>query len=205
MSTDIATIPDLDALADGPFRQILQSANEELLMAALLVGKTQPEDIMDPTRHPSYVCPHCGYTAATNYPDVGLFVYRSLTTHYYSHPDCWAKNQAICQQNYASERERNPDGGTWPWWHYRQHICRTCRRPIFCHVQDKPALRCAFCVGDTIRLNKRKKPQPKTCEICGETFTPKRHDAKTCTTACRQMAYRHRVTENRQPTVVSDD
>ena len=31
-----------------------------------------------------------------------------------------------------------------------------------------------------------------TCEICGEAFTPKRADAKYCSPACRQRAYRER-------------
>ena len=33
----------------------------------------------------------------------------------------------------------------------------------------------------------------KVCEVCGETFTPSRSDAKTCSDACRQKAYRQRA------------
>jgi RNA polymerase-binding transcription factor DksA len=31
------------------------------------------------------------------------------------------------------------------------------------------------------------------CEVCGEALTDTRRDAKTCSAACRQKAYRHRV------------
>jgi hypothetical protein len=31
-----------------------------------------------------------------------------------------------------------------------------------------------------------------TCTQCGESFTPKRRDAKTCSPACKQKAYRER-------------
>jgi predicted nucleic acid-binding Zn ribbon protein len=30
------------------------------------------------------------------------------------------------------------------------------------------------------------------CQVCGENFAPKRADAKTCSQACRQKAYRQR-------------
>jgi len=32
----------------------------------------------------------------------------------------------------------------------------------------------------------------KTCEVCGEQFTATRRDAKTCSPACKQKAYRQR-------------
>jgi RNA polymerase-binding transcription factor DksA len=31
------------------------------------------------------------------------------------------------------------------------------------------------------------------CEVCGEALTPTRLDAKTCSAACRQKAYRRRA------------
>ena len=30
------------------------------------------------------------------------------------------------------------------------------------------------------------------CETCGREFTPRRNDARYCSAACRQKAYRHR-------------
>jgi hypothetical protein len=36
----------------------------------------------------------------------------------------------------------------------------------------------------------------RPCVGCGETFEPTRADAQYCSSACRQQAYRHRVTDN---------
>jgi hypothetical protein len=35
----------------------------------------------------------------------------------------------------------------------------------------------------------------KVCEVCGETFTASRRDAKTCSFGCKQEASRQRKTE----------
>jgi hypothetical protein len=32
-----------------------------------------------------------------------------------------------------------------------------------------------------------------TCEVCGQTFTPKRSDARICSAACRQRAHRRAI------------
>ncbi len=37
----------------------------------------------------------------------------------------------------------------------------------------------------------------KSCEVCGKTFTGTRRDAKTCSPACKQRAYRQRKQEAR--------
>ena len=34
------------------------------------------------------------------------------------------------------------------------------------------------------------------CQICGKSFEPTRNDAKFCSSACKQKAYRKRVTDN---------
>ena len=39
------------------------------------------------------------------------------------------------------------------------------------------------------RLEKRKNTE---CQQCGDTFTPDRSDAKYCSAACKQRAYRQR-------------
>jgi hypothetical protein len=36
----------------------------------------------------------------------------------------------------------------------------------------------------------------RTCVECGETFAPKRSDSRFCSAACKQKAYRRRVTDN---------
>jgi endogenous inhibitor of DNA gyrase (YacG/DUF329 family) len=42
------------------------------------------------------------------------------------------------------------------------------------------------------RKANRQRYLAKTCEVCGEEFTAKRVDAKTCSPACKQKAYRRR-------------
>jgi hypothetical protein len=37
-------------------------------------------------------------------------------------------------------------------------------------------------------------PHKNACEVCGAEFASKRSDAKTCSPACRQKAYRRRLT-----------
>ena len=37
--------------------------------------------------------------------------------------------------------------------------------------------------------------EPRACEMCGEQFVPTRSDAKTCSSPCRQKAYRGRLAE----------
>jgi hypothetical protein len=39
---------------------------------------------------------------------------------------------------------------------------------------------------------RRRKSAPTSCAGCGETFTPKRADARYCAAACKQRAYRKR-------------
>jgi hypothetical protein len=43
------------------------------------------------------------------------------------------------------------------------------------------------------KLRRRVKPKPKTCLKCGESFTPTRADAVTCSNACRQALHRERT------------
>jgi hypothetical protein len=38
----------------------------------------------------------------------------------------------------------------------------------------------------------------RDCAVCGKTFAPTRADALYCSGACRQTAYRKRVTDNRE-------
>jgi protein-arginine kinase activator protein McsA len=53
---------------------------------------------------------------------------------------------------------------------------------------------------------KRTKPHERltsyelVCEDCGTTFTATRHDARFCSSPCRQRAYRQRRTPNGRKT-----
>jgi integrase len=39
-------------------------------------------------------------------------------------------------------------------------------------------------------LRRRVEHEPIKCMVCGETFTPRRNDANTCSSRCRQRFYR---------------
>jgi formylmethanofuran dehydrogenase subunit E len=47
-----------------------------------------------------------------------------------------------------------------------------------------------------VRKQQRQRYLAKACEVCGEEFTAKRVDAKTCSPACKQKAYRRRRATN---------
>jgi hypothetical protein len=48
------------------------------------------------------------------------------------------------------------------------------------------------CAGGADAIARRIEPTPRACAVCGETFTPARSDARYCSGACRQDAYRKR-------------
>jgi hypothetical protein len=54
----------------------------------------------------------------------------------------------------------------------------------------------------------KRKPPARNCEVCEEQFEPKRSDARYCSNACRQDAYRTRklgvATAGRPPVRVSE-
>ena len=56
-----------------------------------------------------------------------------------------------------------------------------------------------FCSGrcrglhyNHVRSERGARAREKVCAVCGEEFTAKRADAKTCSPACKQKAYRRR-------------
>jgi hypothetical protein len=44
---------------------------------------------------------------------------------------------------------------------------------------------------ETAKRRSRVKPQP--CALCGVSFMPKRNDARYCSAACKQKAFRRRT------------
>ena len=49
---------------------------------------------------------------------------------------------------------------------------------------------CASRAGTTVITERNRKHRDKTCPVCGKRFTAARRDAKYCSKACKQMAYR---------------
>jgi hypothetical protein len=84
--------------------------------------------------------------------------------------------------------------------------CVTCDRPVYLRVLPGNRHFIPYVIACSedcrqafyrARRLKRKGPRERVCAVCGETFTPPWRDAKTCSPACRQKAYRQRVTDAR--------
>jgi hypothetical protein len=80
-------------------------------------------------------------------------------------------------------------------------LCAHCERPMVSSL-ELSTLRRTFCSDrckeayhDQLRKEKRAEVRKKVCEVCGEEFTASRRDAKTCSTGCKQKAYRRRKKE----------
>jgi hypothetical protein len=69
----------------------------------------------------------------------------------------------------------------WPYPHWGVSRCRSC--------SDRCAQRA--------RRRQRRAELRAVCAVCNETFSPRRADARFCSDACRQKAYRQRGGENR--------
>ena len=85
-------------------------------------------------------------------------------------------------------------------WYGRTAPCNGCGRPVT-NLHDiqrrlKHPFCCEKCRAKAYRISRRAKTaetREKECPVCGETFTAERSDAVTCSSACRQKAYRRRV------------
>jgi hypothetical protein len=83
--------------------------------------------------------------------------------------------------------------------------CIHCGRPVFYEARrDRPRYyvvcgkkcqRAAYAAraADRSRQRRRQREQQHACAQCGVRFEPKRGDARYCSSACRQAAYRQRV------------
>ena len=78
---------------------------------------------------------------------------------------------------------------------YKIH-CAGCRRVFYTTVPSKKYCNYATCGMKVFKIRQRMKRwrnrRDSFCEECGRMFTPKRSDAKYCSNACRQKAYRSR-------------
>ncbi len=92
-------------------------------------------------------------------------------------------------------------------------VCEACAAPSMLELADTHQFRCATCdrlmvaprrvafcsrscqqISYRERLRARKAKPIYRCDTCGVEFSPKRSDARTCSPACRQKAYRQRGT-----------
>ncbi len=82
-----------------------------------------------------------------------------------------------------------------PFYGLIERQCAYCGRVIWNYpglVGYNPAydLCSQQCRNKLRTINRRVKPRTVACEVCGESFHPKRRDAKTCGPACRQRLRR---------------
>ena len=82
----------------------------------------------------------------------------------------------------------------------RKFICKGCGREFYTQIETKKYCLYSLCGnhGYQKELKQRQQESRKNmvCPVCAKTFTPKRSDAKYCSNACRQKAYRDSVTDN---------
>lgn len=77
--------------------------------------------------------------------------------------------------------------------HVRHTQCAHCGREIIVATETKykgDYTRVVYCSDDCRDTHKMR--QPITCKVCRKSFIPSRSDAKTCSPACKQKAYRLR-------------
>ena len=87
-----------------------------------------------------------------------------------------------------------------PNWHSRLTDCEACGRPMhqvwpFSGRHHFCCLKCATKIYRQIAKHRKAIARRRTCPVCEQEFTPARNDARTCSSACRQKAYRQRVTD----------
>jgi hypothetical protein len=89
---------------------------------------------------------------------------------------------------------------SWPFpRQWRSALCERCGRPVIYdrrqrlkHVVCSRECRLAvYRAIETAKCRSRVKPQP--CALCGASFQPKRSDARYCSVACKQKAFRRRT------------
>ena len=83
-------------------------------------------------------------------------------------------------------------------------LCGHCERPMVERLQLSKGHRtfrsdpCRQAYHNQLRKEKRTEERKKVCEICGEVFTARRRDQKTCSDGCRQKAYQRRNKESQR-------
>ncbi len=110
------------------------------------------------------------------------------------------KNQDTLKAWYDEQQAEGVTGGV------RKIICFGCGREFYTQIHSKKYCWYGTCgrIGNYKHQRRHRLERRKdlVCAECGKTFTPKRSDAKYCSNACRQKAYRQSVTD--KPSVQND-
>lgn len=130
-------------------------------------------------------CAECGVEFA---PDDPVWRFRKIVGRFFG----------LCY-SFAPHCEQCASGD----WHYfeKPRPCVGCGRPVY---STTPSWRRVFCCEDCGHKARAAKDRgaraeargTRDCRSCGETFTPTRTNSEFCCAACKQKAYRQRVTDN---------
>lgn len=82
----------------------------------------------------------------------------------------------------------------YPVW-TRKIVCGGCGKIFYTRVLSKKYCGYKSCFFEAQRKKRLRLRENTVCITCGKQFTPKRNDAKYCSNACRQKAYRKSVTD----------
>jgi predicted nucleic acid-binding Zn ribbon protein len=131
---------------------------------------------------------------------IGAPVYRHKTPHGYG--NSWI--DSVCADCIRKADESLPQSASFPIPDYytRQfgpsQPCATCSRPVFRYIRYKVkdtvfcSEECQRAISNT-RARLKRVRDPKRCLKCGRVFAPTRTDSKYCSVACKQSAYRWRL------------
>ena len=130
-------------------------------------------------RDAAYRCDRCEHVFGT-----GDVIYRRRVQEEPDFMSHW-KLTAICGE--CVRRDMHPS-----WWKHRRAgvPCGGGCGALVSHWY--PGQKITTCSRRCSKLATRVQHDDRTCEVCEETFTPKRKDARFCSSACRQDAYRQR-------------
>jgi hypothetical protein len=174
-TTDLATSNALDEHAER-IRQVLGVTADE--------SAAQRRSII---RNAQATCAHCAKCGCTLAPEAPIWRQRMrLGPGFFGgHSDTVAPVCEQCRADWKEFRGAEPcencgrpvhqqDGQR---WHLRTFCCSTCERAVRVTAA---------------REQRSDARGTRKCKTCGETFEPTRTDARYCTPACRQRAYRGR-------------
>lgn len=113
----------------------------------------------------------------------------------------WHSEWELANQEHLKQRYEEQAMGIFQYVSpVRKIYCFGCGREFYTTIKTKKY--CDYHTCGNIGNNKLQKykryfnRKDMVCPVCEKTFTPKRSDAKYCSNACRQKAYRDSVTDN---------
>lgn len=148
------------------------------------------------------VCCRCGVILLPGDP---VWLIRGRLYWYYEviciTEDVWSAGCQSCARKEPAEEW--PHSGKCPGCSRTVHLLSGKRWSFFCSDRCRNRIH-----GANHRANHPRRKTPKVivqCLACGDNFVPKRAGAKTCSSACRQRAYRQRrdVTDSVKDNTVS--